>query len=97
MKTNVGTTQPTKSARCSGVPKCLRKTADTPAGKKSVHGKNVPKINGTYDYLLNIKTVQYTEECVRELLKESKQAREGLEIMKKTSHIDMWKMDIKNM
>jgi len=56
-----------------------------------------PKINGTYDYLLNIKTVQYTEECVRELLKESKQAREELEVMKNTSHIDMWKTDIKNM
>ena len=56
-----------------------------------------PKINGTYDYLLNIKTVQYTEECVKELLKESKQAREELEVMKGTSHIDMWKMDIKNM
>src|SRR5210317_828575 len=56
-----------------------------------------PKINGNFDYLLNIKTVQYTEECVRELLKESKQAREELEIMKGTSHIDMWKMDIKNM
>src|SRR6056300_1377006 len=56
-----------------------------------------PKINGTYAYLLNIKTVQYTEECVKELLKESKQAREELEVMKGTSHIDMWKMDIKNM
>ena len=56
-----------------------------------------PKIGGTYDYLLNIKTVQYTEESVRELLKEAKQARDELEIMKKTSHIDMWKMDIKNM
>jgi DNA topoisomerase-2 len=56
-----------------------------------------PKINGNFDYLLNIKTVQYTEECVRELLKESKQAKEELEIMKGTSHIDMWKMDIKNM
>ncbi|XP_057311566.1 DNA topoisomerase 2-like [Hydractinia symbiolongicarpus] len=54
-------------------------------------------INGTHDYLLNIKTVQYTEESVRELIKESKQAREELEIMKGTSHIDMWKMDIKNM
>ena len=56
-----------------------------------------PKIGGTYDYLLNVKTVQYTEECVQELLKESKQAREELEVMKNTSHIDMWKMDIKNM
>ncbi len=56
-----------------------------------------PKIGGTYDYLLNIKTVQYTEESVRDLLKDAKQAREELEVMKGTSHIDMWKMDIKNM
>ena len=56
-----------------------------------------PKIAGTYDYLLNIKTVQYTEESVKELLLESKQAKLELEEMKKTSHIDMWKSDIKNM
>jgi DNA topoisomerase-2 len=56
-----------------------------------------PKIGGTYDYLLNIKTVQYTDECVKELVKEAKQAREELEIMKNTSHIDMWKTDIKNL
>jgi DNA topoisomerase-2 len=59
--------------------------------------KTFPKIGGTYDYLLNIKTVQYTEESVKDLLKESKQAKEELEVMKNTSHIDMWKMDIKNM
>jgi DNA topoisomerase-2 len=59
--------------------------------------KTFPKIGGTYDYLLNIKTVQYTEESVRDLIKESKQAKEELEVMKNTSHIDMWKMDIKNM
>jgi DNA topoisomerase-2 len=56
-----------------------------------------PRINNSFDYLLNIKTVQYTEECVKELLKESNQARDELEIMKNTSHIDMWKTDIKNM
>jgi len=56
-----------------------------------------PKIGGTYDYLLNIKTVQYTEESVKDLLKESKQAKEELEVMKNTSHVEMWKMDIKNM
>ena len=59
--------------------------------------KTFPKIGGTYDYLLNIKTVQYTEESVKDLLKESKQAKEELEVMKNTSHIEMWKMDIKNM
>ena len=58
--------------------------------------KTFPKIGGTYDYLLNIKTVQYTEESVKDLLKESKQAKEELEVMKNTSHIEMWKMDIKN-
>ena len=56
-----------------------------------------PKISGTYDYLLNIKTVQYTDESVRELLKESEQAKVELEIMKATSPINMWEMDIKNM
>jgi len=56
-----------------------------------------PQIGGSYDYLLNIKTVQYTEECVRDLIEEARQAKEELEVMKGTSHIDMWKMDIKNM
>ena len=56
-----------------------------------------PQIAGSHDYLLNIKTVQYTEESVKALIQEAKQTREELEIMKKTSHIDMWKMDIKNM
>lgn len=56
-----------------------------------------PKIDGSYDYLLNIKTVQYTEECVNDLLKEARQARAELDAMSKTTHIDMWKMDIKNM
>jgi DNA topoisomerase-2 len=56
-----------------------------------------PQIAGTYDYLLNIKTVQYTEESVKALIQESMHAKEELEIMKKTSHIDMWKSDIKNM
>ena len=40
---------------------------------------------------------QYTEESVKALIDEAKQARAELEQMKKTSHIDMWKSDIKNM
>ena len=55
-----------------------------------------PKIEGNYDYLLNIKTVQYTEESVASLLKEAKEANEDLERIMKTSHLTMWKMDIKN-
>ena len=55
-----------------------------------------PQINGSWDYLLNIKTVQYTEESIRELLKESEQAKKELEVMKITSSTDMWEKDIKN-
>jgi DNA topoisomerase-2 len=56
-----------------------------------------PEVNGSYDYLLNIKTVQYTDESVRELLAQSKQAKTELQIMKSTSPMTMWKDDIKNM
>ena len=59
--------------------------------------ESFPKINDTYDYLLNIKTVQYTDESVKELLAQSKQAREELEVMKLVSPVTMWKNDIKNM
>ena len=58
---------------------------------------NFPRIGGTYDYLLNIRTVQYTEESVRELLKESKQAKAELTSMMTTSPMSMWENDIKNM
>ena len=56
-----------------------------------------PKIDGNLDYLLNTKTVEYTEERVKALLDEAKQAKDDLEKMLKTSHITMWKNDIKNM
>src|SRR6056300_763439 len=56
-----------------------------------------PKIDGNMDYLLNTKTVEYTQERIEALMKEASQAKRELEAMLKTSHIDMWKMDIKNM
>ena len=56
-----------------------------------------PKIDGSLDYLLNIRTVEYTDERVRALMDEAKQANEDLEKMMKISHITMWKNDIKNM
>jgi DNA topoisomerase-2 len=56
-----------------------------------------PLIDGSLDYLLNIRTVEYTEERVKALTDEAKQASEDLEKMLKTSHITMWKNDIKNM
>jgi len=56
-----------------------------------------PKIDGNWDYLLNTRTVEYTEERVRALMDEAKQADIDLERMMKTSHVTMWKTDIKNM
>jgi DNA topoisomerase II len=56
-----------------------------------------PKIEGSWDYLLNTKTVEYTEERVKALMDEARQANVELERMLKTSHITMWKNDIKNM
>jgi len=56
-----------------------------------------PKIDGNLDYLLNTRTVEYTEERVKALTDEATQAKEDLEKMMKTSHITMWKNDIKNM
>lgn len=55
------------------------------------------ELDGSYDYLLHIKTVDYTEERVEALHKEALQAREELEKLKKTGHVDMWITDIKNM
>jgi DNA topoisomerase-2 len=56
-----------------------------------------PKIDGSLDYLLNTKTIEYTEERVKALMDEAKQANVELERMLKTSHVTMWKTDIKNM
>jgi DNA topoisomerase-2 len=55
-----------------------------------------PLVNGNHDYLLNIRTVQYTDESVRELLKESEQAKMELKILTSTTPSSMWKNDIKN-
>jgi DNA topoisomerase II len=52
---------------------------------------------GAFDYLLDIKTYQYTEEAIKKLMDESKQATEELEVLSGTQILDMWKTDIKNM
>lgn len=70
-----------------------RKKAELEAEMSSIF----PKIDGNLDYLLNTKTIEYTEERVKALLDEAKQAKDDLEKMLKTSHITMWKNDIKNM
>lgn len=59
--------------------------------------KDFPKVAGTWDYLLNIKTVQYTEEAAAGLLEEARRAHRELEVMEGTSHTDMWLTDLKNM
>jgi DNA topoisomerase-2 len=53
------------------------------------------KVEGTYDYLLNIKTYQYTHEALESLDTETKKLSDDLENLKATGHVDMWKSDLK--
>jgi len=46
------------------------------------------------DYLLDIKTYQYTHEAIAKLLEDAKRAKEDLEKLKNTSIVDMCKEDI---
>jgi DNA topoisomerase-2 len=55
-----------------------------------------PSVDGTYDYLLNTKTVEYTEERVSALLAESRQLKHELQVTKSTPPLTMWENDIKN-
>ena len=52
------------------------------------------KIDGSFDYLLNIKTYQYSLEAVEDLKKDLECADTELTLLRKTSIIDMWKSDI---
>ena len=64
--------------------------------KSSLEDELVRKF-GAFDYLLDIKTYQYTEEAILKLTRESMQASEELEVLTCTKVLDMWKVDIKNM
>jgi len=55
-----------------------------------------PKVDGSYDYLLNTKTIDYTEERVAALLMEVKHSRDELNLTMSTSPLQMWENDIKN-
>lgn len=57
-------------------------------------GRKFAKVDDSYDYLLNIKTWQYSEEAVTELKKNLNKAQKDLEILTKTGLVDMWKTDI---
>lgn len=52
------------------------------------------KIDGNYDYLLNIKTYQYTEEAIASLTKESVTAQKDLKDLEATSIIKMWENNL---
>ena len=56
--------------------------------------KKFQKINESYDYLLNIKTHQYTEEAIEKLTLECTTISEELKTLKATSHVAMWKSDV---
>jgi len=53
------------------------------------------KIDNSYDYLLNIKTYQYTHEAVQNLREETTKSKVELDTLQKMSHVDMWKRDLK--
>jgi DNA topoisomerase-2 len=57
--------------------------------------KSYDAVDGSYDYLLNIKTYQYTKEAVQSLNEETDTIKKELEKLAATSHISMWKMDLK--
>jgi len=50
--------------------------------------------DGTFDYLMNIKTYQYTLEAQRDLSNLAIKTRQELEVLQKMSIVDLWKIDI---
>jgi len=56
-----------------------------------------PMIDGKYDYLMNIRTYQYTEEAVDQLMQEAAQAAYDLAELKKITHVQMWQNDLKKL
>jgi len=56
-----------------------------------------PMIDGKFDYLLNIRTYQYTKEAVESLMIEAAQAANDLEDLKKITHTEMWQNDLKKL
>ncbi len=56
--------------------------------------KLFPKIDDSYDYLLNIKTWQYTEESIEAMTKEAGSKNNELKTLNNTSMLEMWKKDM---
>jgi len=57
-------------------------------------GRKFAKVDDSYEYLLNIKTWQYSDEAVADLKKNLIKSQKELDILTKTGLIDMWKTDI---
>ena len=56
--------------------------------------KKFDKVDESYNYLLNIKTYEYTEESINELVEHCSRITEELKILKKTPCTTMWKTDV---
>lgn len=69
-----------------------RKRADLEA-EMATH---FPKMDHSFQYLLNITTAQYTDEAVEALKQEAARTTQELDLLKNTSCLDMWKTDLKN-
>lgn len=52
------------------------------------------KVDDSFDYLLNIKTWQYSDEAITDLNRDLEKASKELEALTATSVMDMWKSDI---
>ena len=59
--------------------------------------RHFPMIDGTFDYLLNIRTFQYTQEAVEDLMRQAALAQEELQTITQMTHAQMWQMDIKKL
>ena len=56
--------------------------------------REFPKVDGNHDYLLNIKTWQYTEEAVEAMFEEARAAEVALRDLEGTSIIQMWENNL---
>ena len=68
-----------------------RKKADL---EKELEAKKFIRVDGTYNYLLDIKTYQYTMEAITKMNEDVMAIREKLDTLSKLAVVDMWKNDI---
>jgi DNA topoisomerase-2 len=71
-----------------------RKKAELEEEMEKVHKFDKGSGGTTYDYLLGIKTYQYTEEAIEKLTMEAEEIRQKLAKLKKTTIVNMWLGDL---